>query len=134
MAKAVLLIGQFVPVGMGFVRHIAEEGTSITATFETNALRLSINPSITTLDGHNGKRVTAGVYFEISAKYAEKVDGKITQMSNIMACANANGGSQNVLVAQYPEIPLSWDRVCSGFSEVIAGGHVHDDYDEPIPY
>lgn len=134
VATAVLLLGQFISNGNGetFSRRIEEEGTTVTARFEQNALRLEIGPSITTMDGHNGKRITAGVYFEIACKYAEKVGGKVSQLSNIMACANANGGSQNVIVAHYPETPLSWDRVCAGFAEVIAGGHVHDDYDEPI--
>jgi hypothetical protein len=117
-----------------FVRRIEEENATVTARFEQNALRLEISPSITTLDGHNGKRLTAGVYFEIACRYAEKVDGVVTQLSNIQACANANGGSQNVAVAKYPEQPLSWENVCHGFAEVIAGGHVHDDYDEPIAY
>lgn len=134
VARAVLLVGQFVPNANAteFVRALEEEGAKVTATFEQNALRLSITPAITSLDGHNGKRITAGVYFELAAKYAEKVGGKVTQLSNVAACAGQGG--QNKVLAVYPDQPLNWEAICMGFAEVIAGGHVHDDYDEPIAY
>ena len=131
VARAVLLIGQFVPSpnATEYDRIISEEGAMVTAVLEHNHLRLSLSPAITNLEGHNGKRITAGVYFEIAAKYAEKVDGTITQLSNVIAC----GGSSRVL-AVYPHQPLDWSTICAGFAAIISGDHVHDDYDEPIAY
>ncbi len=136
IARTILLVGMFTPVfegGNEFGRSIPEEGTRVTATIQADALHLQINPTISMMSHHSDKRIAASVYFEIAARYAEKVDGTVTQLSNIGACI-ADGVSQKVL-AQYPDHPLDWSRICVGFAEVLAGGHIHDDYEgEPIAY
>ena len=118
----------FTPVyenGNEFGRSIPEEGTRVTATIQSDALHLQISPTISMMSDHSHKRIAASVYFEIAAKYAEKVSGTVTQLSNIGACV-ADGVSSKVL-AKYPEMPLSFERACIGFQEVLAGGHIHED-------
>ena len=135
IARAVLLVGQFTQVydGNEYARMIPDEGTRVTATIQNDALHLQISPTVSMMSHHSNKRIAASVYFEIAAKYAEKVDGKVTQMSNIGACIE-DGVSAKVL-AQYPDMPLSFERACIGFQEVLAGGHIHDDFEnEPIAY
>jgi len=136
IARAVLLVGQFTQQFEGmdtYSRSIPEEGASVTATIQADALALQINPTISMMSHHSDKRIAASVYFELAAKYAEKVDGTVTQLSNIGACVE-DGISMKVL-AQYPEHPLDWAKICVGFAEVLAGGHIHDDYEsEPIAY
>ncbi len=134
IARTVLLVGMFTPVytdGKEYGRSIPEEGTRVTATIQDDALHLQISPTISMMSHHSNKRIAASVYFEIAAKYAEKVDGTVTQMSNIGACV-ADGVSSKVL-AVYPDSPLDWGKICVGFAEVLAGGHIHDEEaDEPI--
>lgn len=136
IARTVLLVGMFSPQYEGgniYERSIPEEGTLVTATIQDDALHLQISPTISMMSHHSHKRLAASVYFEIAAKYAEKVDGTVTQMSNIGACVQ--DGVSMKLLAQYPDMPLSFERACIGFQEVLAGGHIHDDYDsEPIAY
>lgn len=134
IARTVLLVGLFTPQFIGvdiYERSIPEEGTKVTATIQSDALHLQITPSISMMSHHSDKRLAASVYFEIAAKYAEKVDGVVTQLSNIGACVQ-DGVSAKVL-ARYPDEPLSFERACIGFQEVLNGGHIHDDYEhEPI--
>jgi hypothetical protein len=128
VAHTLLLVGMFTQTyegGSVYERSIPEEGTRVTATIQSDALHLQITPSISTMAHHSGKRLAASVYFEIAAKYAEHVDGKVTQLSNIGACVE-DGVSAKVL-AQYPEHPMDWQKICVGFAEVLAGGHIHDD-------
>ena len=128
VARAVLLIGMFTQVYEGsneYSRSIPEEGTRVTATIQEDALHLQISPTISLMSHHSDKRLAASVYFEIAAKYAEKTNGTITQMSNIGACIE-DGVSAKVL-ARYPDEPLDWDKICVGFAEVLAGGHIHED-------
>lgn len=133
IARTVLLVGLFKPLNeRTFERMIPEEGTSVTATINPDYLSLSITPAVTQMSEHSHKRLAASVYFEIAARYAEKVDGKITQHSNIGACI-ADKVTEKVL-ATYPNQPLDWERICVGFAEVLAGGHIHEDHDDPIAY
>lgn len=129
-----LLIGMFTPQNETiYVRRIPEEGTSVTAMIQADSLSLAISPTVTSMAEHSHKRLAASVYFEIAARVAEKTDGKITQHSNIGQCVQ-DGVTQKVL-AQYPQHPLDWQKICVGFAEVLAGGHIHEDYDsEPIAY
>lgn len=134
IARAVLLVGMFTSTyGDAYERRIQEEGTTVTATIQDDALHLQISPSISMMSHHSNKRLAASVYFEIAAKYAEKVNGTVTQLSNIGACIE-DGVSAKVL-AQYPDMPLDWTKICVGFAEVLAGGHIHDEgAEEPIAY
>lgn len=120
LAKVVLTVGMFTPDPnfLGWSRE-AEDGTTIRATFEGDALRLELSPSISIYQHHADKRISGGMYFEIAAKYAEKVNGTITQLSNVVGCTD--GGVNTRVLAVYPEQPLMFEQVCPGFREVILG-------------
>ena len=119
-AAAVLEVGQFRLESGVWRRWIEEERCHVTARMGDTYLSLSIEPTISMDSHHDGKRITAGVYFEIAAKYAEKVGGTITQHSNIGACRQ--GGSGELVLAEYPSSPLDWSKICNGFQRVILGG------------
>jgi hypothetical protein len=124
VAASVLGLGMFTPVeGMttSWRRAILEEGTLVQALLvpESNVLRLELSPSISQYMHHADKRIAGGVYFEIAAKYAEKVGGRIVQLSNVSGCVE--GGVAEHLLAHYPEMPMLWDKVCPGFRETILG-------------
>lgn len=132
IARTVLLVGMFVPRSETvYERDIPEEGTKVTAIINPESLSLSISPTVTNMAEHSHKRLAASVYFEIAARVAEKVDGTITQHSNIGRCVE--DGVTNKVLAEYPKHPLDWQRICVGFQEIMAGNHIHEDYsDEPI--
>ena len=124
VASAVLSVGMFAPlegISTTWRRPIPEEGTAVNAIFvpESNSLRLELTPSVSQYAHHAEKRVASGVYFEIAAKYAEKVGGRITQLSNVSGCTE--GGVSEHVLAHYPETPLLWEQVCPGFRETILG-------------
>ncbi len=131
-----LLVGLFTQTYEGskeYSRSIPEEGTRVTGSIQEDALALSISPTISMMSHHSFKRLAASVYFEIAARYAEKVDGTITQLSNIGACIE-DGVSMKVL-GEYPDHPMDMSKICRGFIEVLNGGHIHDeDAEEPIAY
>lgn len=129
IAAAILSIGQFHPktdaqlfnsVPTSWQRLIPEEGYIVTVTLDKNNFDLTISPSISTYDHHLGKRITASVYFEIASKYAEKVGGEIIQRATVVGCKDTD--SAGLLVARYPSMPMSFDRVCLGFQDVLIGG------------
>ena len=124
VAAAILALGMFTPVeGLPatWQRSIDEEGTSVRATLaaESNLLRVELSPTVSHYSHHADKRIAGGVYFEIAAKYAEKVGGRITQLSNVAGCTE--GGVAEHVLAHYPETPLLWEMVCPGFRETILG-------------
>ena len=130
IARVILTVGQFVPQGdpaaaVTWRREVPEEGCNVTVTLAGNEFQASITPSISHYTHHAGKRVTGGIYFEICAKYAEKVDGTVTQKSNVQGCADPDTHFSQHVLAVYPHMPLSWDRACNGFQSVILG-HDHD--------
>ena len=140
VAAAILQIGQFEQVNdldwrceieeegtmvhasftLGWRRAIEEEGTMVHASFTDGGLALNIRPAITVPANHAGKRLAAGVMFEIAAKYAEKVGGLVIQQANIIGCREGVG-VQGLVLAQYPDLPLQWDRICPGFKAVLLG-------------
>ena len=129
MAASILRVGQFFPkpgcteeygVPLSWARHIQEEGTVVTVSLSGGIFDLTISPSISSFDHHIGKRVTAGVYFEIGAKYAEKVDGEIVQRATVVGCKSVDGSG--LVIARYPSMPLSFDRICHGFQAVLLPG------------
>ena len=107
-------------------RSVEEENTIVRAILgaDANSLRLELSPSISHYDHHAEKRISGGIYFEIAAKYAEKVGGEIKQLSNVVGCVE--GGSAEHLLGSYPSHPLMWEKVCPGFRAVILGAHVND--------
>jgi hypothetical protein len=121
LAATVLTIGGFEPTDQArtmWRRSIDEEHSSVLARFETDHLVLSISPSISNMAHHHGKRVTASIYFEIAARCAEKAGATITQRATVMGC-RPDHGECLLLVARYPDLPISFDRVCQGFQSVL---------------
>ncbi len=131
VAIAQLTIGQFCldPTTDRWSRRIDEEGTTVTAVLSTDRLCLSLSPTISQYSHHFGKRLATGVYLEIAARYAEKVDGEVVQLSNVAGCSES--GIVRKELAWYPTRPLDFSRVCAGFQEVIAG-HSHEGDEEEI--
>ena len=90
------------------------------ATIMPDSLELSLNPPISVYAHHAGKRISAGVYFEIAARFAQKVNGTIIQRALVPGCsAIGETGSRDLVVANYPNTPLTWDRICPGFAEEL---------------
>jgi hypothetical protein len=134
LAKATLTIGQFTPVyfapdnpdfAMRWERAVPEEATLVTVHVIRDALELSLSPAISSFHHHLGKRIAAGIYFEIAARYAEKVGGTVIQRATVEGCTMGEA-SKELLLASYPEMPLSFERICAGFQETILGeAHYH---------
>ena len=131
IARTILAIGLFVPetVTVGhpeFRRRIEEEKTTVIAElkpaddFTPAHLKLSLSPSVSQYAHHADKRIAGSVMFEIAAKYAEAVEGTIIQQANVTGCVEA-GAPNNRVLAQYPESPMLWEKVCLGFQETILG-------------
>lgn len=130
IARATLMIGQFKPVyfqpdqpdfATRWERAVPEEGSTVTVHVIAEGLELSISPAISDFGHHAGKRIAAGIYFEIAARYAEKVGGTVVQRATVAGCTRGEG-TKELLLASYPAIPLSFDRICAGFREVFLDG------------
>ena len=126
-AVAILTIGLFRPLywrpdnpqfAVTWERAIPEEGIIVGASLAGDSLQLTISPAISTFADHFGKRVGAGVYFEIAARYAEKVGGEIIQRATVAGCRK-DGQSQELVIARYPRSPLDFEKICSGFQAAI---------------
>lgn len=131
-AAALLLVGHFHAVGNHYERDFPEEGTSVVAMLDEagNRLHLSISPSVTVYGQHAEKRRAAGCYFEIAAKYGEKVGGTITQLSNVAGCSE---GVNSRELAHYPLEPMLFDRVCAGFRGLFLNGSEYNEENENAP-
>ena len=133
---AVLAIGLFKPVywlpnrpavAVNWERVIAEEGTVVNASLTDGSLELNISPAISVFAHHTGKRLAASVYFEIAAKYAEKVDGEIIQRATVVGCKSGEH-PQELVLARYPLLPMSFERICPGFRALLLDdGHYGDE-------
>jgi hypothetical protein len=135
LVRATLTIGQFKPVYFApdrpdlatrWEREVPEEGATVTAHVVNDGIELSISPAISHYDHHMGKRLAAGIYFEIAARYADKVNGTVVQRATVEGCTSGQN-TKELLLASYPTMPLSFDRVCNGFQASILGEeYVHD--------
>lgn len=123
LAEAMLAIGLFLPLDkpLTWRRDLPEEGTSVFASFVLDQLQLQIQPAISNIDHHAEKRIAASVYFEMAAKFAEKVGGTITQRAQVAGCRIEGSTNADLIVARYPDQPLMFDHVCPGFQAVILG-------------
>lgn len=137
LAASILTIGQFSPkasaaieqgIPLSWQRYIEEENAFVTVTLAGGVFDISISPSISAFEHHLGKRITAGVYFEISARYAEKVGGEIVQRATVIGCKD-DASSAGLLIARYPSMPMTFDRICHGFQAVLLPGEY--EIDEP---
>lgn len=126
LALAVLEIGQFKATYTAtgsewptlWERVVSEENSRVTVSLAGSSFEINISPSISAYDQHMGKRITAGVYFEIAAKYAEKVDGEIIQRATVLGCKDDYQESA-LVVARYPSMPMTYDRICKGFQHIL---------------
>jgi hypothetical protein len=127
LAATILTIGQFIPASMSstdlevprfWKREVPEEQATVTVALTGDCMEVSIAPSISTFDHHMGKRITAGIYFEIAARYAEKVGGEIIQRATVVGCKDSSQAN-GLLVARYPSMPMSFEHVCAGFQQVF---------------
>jgi hypothetical protein len=123
----VLSVGQFKPVywlpknpdfAVNWERAIPEEGTVVNASLSNGSLELNISPAISVYAHHHGKRLAASVYFEIAAKYAEKVGGEIIQRATVVGCKSGDH-PQELVLASYPHLPMNFERICPGFRSVL---------------
>jgi hypothetical protein len=126
IAARILTIGQFQPIyfrpgepiATNWRREIPEEGCIVEVSLG-ESFGVNISPAISAYAHHFGKRIAAGVYFEIAAKYAERVGGRIFQRATVIGCKPEDGSE--LLIAHYPDQPLLFEKVCSGFQEVFLG-------------
>ena len=127
IAATILYIGRFKPtyfapsdqrIAQTWERLIPEEGVTVIASLAPDSLELTLTPAVSVYAHHFGKRIAAGVYFEIAAKYAEKVGGEIIQRSNVTGC-KIEGSDGSLKLASYPSQPMMWERICPGFRAVI---------------
>jgi hypothetical protein len=102
-------------------RAIPEEGTVVNVSLTNGSLELNISPAISVFAHHHGKRLAASVYFEIAAKYAEKVGGEIIQRATVVGCKSGDN-PQELVVASYPHLPMDFERICPGFRAVLLEG------------
>lgn len=128
-AYAVLKTGLFVPTywlpdspdkPITWERRIPEEGTCVTVSLSDGGLNISISPSVSVFSHHQHKRIAASICFEIAAKYAEHVDGQIIQRGAVAGCRPV-GQSGDLLLANYPDEPLLYEKICGGFRAAILG-------------
>lgn len=126
-AVSVLGVGLFRPVywspgraetAVNWEREIDSEGTTVHASLRDGCLELNLAPAISVFSQHHGKRIAASVYFEIAAKYAEKVGGTVIQRATVVGC-KAGNAPQELILAEYPAMPMSFDRICPGFRAVL---------------
>jgi hypothetical protein len=122
----VLETGQFKPVywrnsslyAVNWERQVPEEGTLVKASLAGETLELSISPAISVYAHHEHKRLAAGICFEIAARYAQKVGGEVLQRATVIGCKNGDQ-AHDLLLARYPGLPLSFERICPGFQSVL---------------
>lgn len=136
-AIAVLTIGQFKPVywspgkpetAIHWERLLESEGTVVHAALRDGTLELNLAPAISVMSQHEGKRLAAGVYFEIAAKYAESVGGIIVQRATVLGCKPHE--TQELILAKYPDMPMDFTKICKGFQAVLLGDHTHEGEEE----
>lgn len=119
IAAVQLAIGQFEwqEHNQTWRREIPEEHTFVQVSYVNDRLHLEILPSIQQYEHHAGKRITAGVYFEMAARYAQKVNGRVEQLANVVGCSTV--GIQRKVLAEYPRSPMNFNAICNGFMEVL---------------
>lgn len=126
IAAAILMVGQFKPTAwspeaepVAWERLVPEESSSVVASFVNGSLDLSLVPAICIYTQHANKRIAASIYFEIAARYAEKVGGEVLQKATVPECRPVGG--HGLVIARYPSLPLTFENVCRGFQSVLAG-------------
>jgi hypothetical protein len=54
------------------------------------------------------------------------VGGEIIQRATVVGC-KAGDNPQELVLARYPALPMSFDRVCAGFKDVLLNWQTDDD-------
>ena len=63
-----------------------------------------------------------GQSFIDSQNRPQVVGGEIIQRATVVGC-KAGDRPQELIVARYPSLPLSFERICPGFQAVLLEGH-----------
>lgn len=130
IAVAQLTLGMFKPAYTAagseyptlWERRVDEENCRVTVSIAGQHFEVNISPSISAYDQHLGKRITASLYFEIAALYAEKVGGDVIQRATVLGCKD-DFQESSLRLASYPSLPLSFERICKGFQHVLLDDH-----------
>lgn len=78
-----------------------------------------LQPPVGIWTDHLLKRDGAGIMFEMAAKFAEKTNAYVQQEGiNVFEC-RASG--MTLLIADYPHMPMSFEKVCPGWQAVFLG-------------
>ena len=123
----VLHLAGFAPISRDFWdREIRQNDlllSTVRAENKFTHVNLSLRPSIASHDlSHHVRHAAAGsIMFKVAMTLAEACGGTITQEGLMGQCLDANGDEKRLL-AQYPTMPLTFDRLCLGFSEVLMRG------------
>lgn len=119
IAEAILRLGMFeqVPSTSLWTRHIWDENTAVSAHQEGDALVLTLAPVVASFEGHAHKRIAASVMYEIACRYAQKVNGTITQEAINVAECRLEGPTRTLAV--YPETRFDYSMLCAGFREAF---------------
>ena len=105
-----------------WIRHVGE--STVVANLDAiGQLHFKLTPSIGahSPNDHLVNAPAAAVMFETMRALAERSNGTIQQLSLVGMCLLDNGLQFRVL-AEYPEKPLLFDRLCSGFQAVFLRG------------
>ena len=131
-AYAILATGLFVPrkydannnplEGSTWWRSLGDptEYVYVELRAANDQLRFFLRPTIGTYVAHQGKRLQAAVALEMAWRYAEKVNGMVTQHANVTGCTD-DGRTQR-LIGAYPDMPMDYSKLCAGFAELFLGG------------
>ena len=127
VADELLRIGLFTP-GTGehnnYWHRDMGDGTGVHAQVDHQGrLVVWLSPSITSNSGHAHHRMSGGIMFEIAAKYAEKVNGIISQHGLVVPCQRElqpdHPNYNHQPIAIYPETPLMYPNICPGFRDLF---------------
>lgn len=121
ITEAILRVGQFEGDNRsGWYRRVPEEEASVLVHCNEDGVIFSLAPAVSSMGGHEHKRIAASIMYEMAARYAEKVNGIVTQEGiNVTECRH-EGLSVRTL-AVYPESRLAFELLCQGFRSVFTG-------------
>lgn len=85
-----------------------------------SALTFRLQPTIySSSSDHSGRREIASVAFRLAGQLAEELGrGVIRQYAPVFSCSQQQGVA-SLVVASYPEVPLSWENICPGFRKIF---------------
>lgn len=118
LLESLLKIGLFRLAGGQWVRYLPDtESVAIKHNIAAGTIEMSISPTVGRYEQHAERRVAASVMFEMAAKIAERVEGEIWHIANVIGCRRSDGMTSPLAV--YPDHPLLYENLCPGFREVF---------------